>query len=342
MGTIAEALIPFRIHFNAYKGANEFRDVLTTPHLRQLVMADVDLGDDVNKSIPFAYRLLLNQLHASMVEIIVQSVDDITRDTREIIRLSRISWPIFLDPLFKKQDVREEFIGQLKEGNSILKGTLVAKLGQHFRPYIKRLISQCLLQPGQILTLSDNDSTSFSLALPYLSKFLLLAAYLCQNNTPDKDQTLFTSQGKGKRKKISANQNESISHASNQITQRKLKSDRIYSFPLERMLSVFSSICNKYGYDMDSDALKSIVGKELYLDMNSIGSTALFQNIAELKAMGLLEEVGSNSAFEDSKIYSRSVTSTKYICNVSRKQVDSIASELNFPLMEHLITFSRS
>ena len=341
MGTIAEALIPFRINFNAYKGANEFRDVLTTPHLRQLVMADVDLGDGDTSRIPIADRLLLHQLHASMIEIIVQSVDDITRDTREIIRLSRISWPVFLDPLFKKQDIREEFIGQLKEGNSILKGTLVAKLGQHFRPYIKRLISQCLLQPGQILALSDNESTSFSLALPYLSKFLLLAAYLCQNNTPDKDQTLFTSQGKGKRKKMSANQNDSISHASNQITQRKLKSDRISSFPLERMLSVFSSICNKYGYDMDSDALKSIVGKELYLDMNSIGSTALFQNIAELKAMGLLEEVGSNSAFEDSKIYSRSVTSTKYICNVSRIQIDSIASELNFPLMEHLITFSR-
>lgn len=93
---------------------------------------------------------------------------------------------------------------------------------------------------------------------------------------------------------------------------------------------------------MDSDALKSIVGKELSLDMNTLGSIALFQNIAELKAMGLLEEVGSNSALENSKMYSRSVTSTKYICNVSRKQVDSIANELNFPLLEHLITFSRA
>jgi hypothetical protein len=338
MGTIAEALIPFRIHFNAYKGSNEFRDVMITPHLRELVMADNDLDHD--DSIAIADRSLLQQLHTSMVEILVQNVGDITRDTREIIRLSRISWPVFLDPLFKKPDVKEEFLAQLQEGNSTLKGTLVAKLGQHFRPYIKRLITQCLLQSGKTLTLSDHDSTTFSSSLPYLSKFLLLAAYLCQHNTPDKDQTLFTSQGKGRRKKSTKTTNDSLSHASNQITQRQLKSDRISSFPLERMLSVFSSICNKYGYDMDSDALKSIVGKELSLDMKTLGSTALFQNIAELKAMGLLEEVGSNSALEDSKIYSRSVTSTKYICNVSRKQVDSIANELNFPLLEHLITFS--
>ena len=335
-GTIAEALIPFRIHFNAYKGVIEFRNVLTTPHLRQLVMADIEDED----SCSVTDRSILRQLHASMVEMIVQSVEGITRDTREFIRLSRISWPIFLDPLFKRQDVRDEFLSQLKEGNSTLKGTIVAKLGQHFQPYIKRLISDCLLQPGKTLTLSCNDSTSFSSSLPYLSKFLLLAAYLCQNNTPDKDQTLFTSQRVGRRKKSNANQNDNLSHASNPITQRTLKSERMNAFPLERMLSVFSSICNKYGYDIDSDSLKSIVGKERSLDIDTLGSISLFQNIAELKAMGLLEEVGSNSAFEGSKIYSRSVTSTKYICNVSRIQVDSIANELNFPLVEHLITFS--
>jgi len=113
------------------------------------------------------------------------------------------------------------------------------------------------------------------------------------------------------------------------------------SFPLERMLSVFSSICNNDTSDIDSDSIKSIVGKEQSLDIDTLGLISLFQNIAELKDMVLLEEVGPSSTLEGSKIYSQSVTSTKYICNVSRSQVDSITSELNFPLVEFLVTFQQ-
>ena len=151
-------------------------------------MADIELEDDYSFSI--IDRSLIGQLHTAMVEMVVQSVEVITRDTQEFIHLSCMSWLIFLDPLFKRQDVKDEFSSQLKEGNSSLKSTIVAKLGQYFQPYIKLLISDCLLQLWKTLTL-NNISMPFS---SYLSKFLLLVAYLCQNNTPDKDQTLFTSQ----------------------------------------------------------------------------------------------------------------------------------------------------
>jgi len=144
-GTITKVLIPFQIHFNTCKGIIKFRDVLITPHLRQLlVMADIELEDDYSFSI--IDRSLIGQLHTAMVEMVVQSVEVITRDTQEFIHLSCMSWLIFLDPLFKRQDVKDEFSSQLKEGNSSLKSTIVAKLGQYFQPYIKLLISDCLLQ----------------------------------------------------------------------------------------------------------------------------------------------------------------------------------------------------
>ena len=43
----------------------------------------------------------IHTLHKSLVEIVVQSVENTTRDIREMQRLLRLLWPLYLNPLLE-------------------------------------------------------------------------------------------------------------------------------------------------------------------------------------------------------------------------------------------------
>ena len=317
-----------------------------TPRLRQLVLGESEEDEERSMS-------MLVQLYKALTGILIQSVESTTRDVREMLRLLRIIWPFYLKPLVN--DENDELLQECFPGDPdndeefVLSGRAIEKLGQKVRPYVRRMLNECLLQPGQTLHMDINDSqvpeqsqkdnnyghrtSTFAQDLPYNSKFLLLAAYLCQSNKSEHDRKLYTNKASGKRKQNKKNQQnatsvENITHASSRKAQQNLRSERTSSFPLERMLSICSSIYSKYA--------EALPGSKTSVD--NLGTISFFANIAELRQLGFL--TCTNPTHDTTKsFYSKAVPFSKYTCNLSREEADSISSQLNFPLKDYLAEY---
>jgi len=234
--------------------------------------------------------------------------------------------------------------------SSLIDRETLEKLGQYLRPHLLRVLPHCLLRPGRAFVSALPSLEPTYQKLPYLAKFLLLAAYLCQKNKADQDRILYTNQRTGQRQKTKNinNQSESLTHASSQRSQRELRMERMTSFPLERMLSVFSSICNKYamekndrihthnnssGDDRDRDGGASI-------NVSHLGNVSMMNCLSELRQHGHIQEAsssGSRNMGDENLAYSRSMTSAKFICTLSDKEAIVMAKNVNFPLNDYLL-----
>ena len=100
-----------------------------------------------------------------------------------------------------------------------------SSLGQALRPHDTRLMLQrCLLRPGRTITIppatADSNEVASTDELPYLAKFLLLAAYLCQTNKADLDKNLYINARSGRRRKTRGDNSHSESLTHQRLTHR--------------------------------------------------------------------------------------------------------------------------
>lgn len=279
---------------------------------------------------PSCYRSdIQSTLYKSMVERMIQMMENITRDMSELIRLCRLLWPVYLSKLSNSSIVcsAENAEG---EGHSMSTASSNSSLMEYIQKHTRQLMSLCLPIPGHgydsdilgeqactRMRSSTDDKTA------YLTKFLLLAAFICQRNKSDHDEVLFTDKNQGKKSRRSKDVlDDNIAFATSEQLQLHLKSVRVPSFPLERMLSVFSSIVSKYGRALTSsiaaghDDLSHVVA--------NIGTFSFFQAISQLRQVHLL-------------MFSGHVTN--FTCTLSLADAKLIAEALNFPLKDYLSTF---
>jgi hypothetical protein len=206
------------------------------------------------------------------------------------------------------------------------------------RVHIKRLIVHCLCQPGKSLPEFDADKQTNCPATEkfdtetsrdeYVRKFLLLSAFLCQQNQPGHDIALYTNRRReqGKRKRVRLSQ-EASSKGSGVAVEMSPK-----FFPLERMFSVFSSIVGRYaipederkGQDYDETVREFVSG---------LGSSNLFTALAELRDLGLIVANGQEATAE----MSLDSNAKQYFCRLSYTDACRIAESVSFPLHQYLI-----
>lgn len=313
-----------------------------TPRLRKSITGETT-GLVVNHENDDVYQPLLIKLYESLVEVIIQSVESTTRDIREMLRLLRLIWPLYLRPilngdndnssnndaslvslLLKKSCTRTS--GNEKQ-EVHLNGRVSEKLGQKVRPYVRQMLNDCLLQPGNIMhQKKDKCDNNVEVELPYYSVYLLLAAYLCQANKAENDLKLYTNRASGQRRRgrrsnqSNDTQMENVTHASSNKAQQNLKNEKMPSFPLERLLSIFSSITGKYAI---------VKGKS-----KELGTTTTFAKISELEELGYISCIDHSTNARKSNIMSTS--SLKYCCKITKKQAEQFASQVKFPLSNYL------
>ena len=285
---------------------------------------------------------IVNKLYVSLVEVVIQSVENITRDIREMLRLLRLTWPFYLEPILNNDSTGSSLLSLLEQNCPIssnengeegqLKGQVSEKLGQKIRPHIRKMLNECLLQPGKT-NVENEEATSkegnkTEVGLSYYSIFLLLAAYLCQVNKAENDLKLYTNRASGQRSRKGRRSNqpndtqmESITHASSIKAQQNLKIEKLPSFPLERLLSIFSSITGKYASD------SCIANK-------SLGSMSTFAKISELEELGYISCVDNDSNARKSLMMSTS--SLQYNCKMSNNQAVEFAKAVHFPLSNYI------
>lgn len=271
-----------------------------------------------------------------MVETMIHSMEHATRDMSEYIRLCRLLWPSYLSILSNSN--MNANIGETNipaNSNPCLSAdisTILSPSMESIRKHIRHLMSVCLPIAGQgyhhhsieergyiRMKSSTEDKTA------YLTKFLLLAAFICQRNKSDHDEVLFTDKSQGKKSKRSKESwDDNIAFATSAQMQTELKSFRVPSFPLERMLSIFSSIVCKYGKGLGDSTSENDASKNVTVDM---GTYPFFQAISHLRQVNLL--VSSESIHNDRLL-------TNFTCSLCMDDAMKIAEEVNFPLMHYL------
>lgn len=227
-----------------------------------------------------------------------------------------------------------------------LQKELLAILDETFLPRMKRCLEEELfVLKGDDTHASEGSSVASSdYDLPFLSKCLLLAAFICQSNKPDKDKALFTIQKKGKKNnrqghRVGSNDAEGLAFGSSTLEQQRLKMLRPRTFPLERMLSVFVNIVGLIGGEDKLRLLTNSAADTREL-LRSIGSTCFFENLARLREIGLLHEVQGNSTGGGDGFASFdgiNMMSTKYWCALNRDDAEALATTLDFQLTNFLL-----
>jgi len=296
-----------------------------------------------------------------MMNSFIPSVISSTHDITEIMRLARLLWPEYTAPLDKNSNYDDPALvslmwqvvgGLYREDESLddpcsdcsfcqklstgvddalvenlntQKQRLSEKLDRNIRESMRKLLSNTVMMPGRVLM--KQTQHPYAGRLPYITKFLLLAAFLCQNKRSEQDANLYTRQNTGKSKRRRANKpgdETAYAASSKDMTQRQP------SFPLERMLSVFYSIIDQYGqnhYMTYKEEGASVAAQ--------LGTERLFRNISQLIATGLLSTTGSAKFNERYNQNLMDKTDAKFSCNISRDDARFIATSVGFPLEKY-------
>ena len=400
LGTIQDAIHPMRVRFHAYRGKQIYRSILLQTSIKDVVIG-CNGTKETRNMCPGSQQIMTiarDRLYNAMIKTILQSLEGMTRDIREIQRFARIFWPIYISPLTTghAQDptgvIKQKFCLVLaRSGNSqprngqgddpsvslcreetcgfcravsSLNGppggridSILEMLDIKGRKPMREIMLKCLFSPVQKLdttaypesnpdvtylqTLRDLQGSSLA-QLSYMAKFLLLSAYLCQKNRQEQDLALFTHHNKGRRRKSASEGNnaggdgEGALFASSAAAQQQLRSFRLTGFPLERMISVFSSILSKYG--SESEFLKGKIQQDGYFNVTEVGSTQLFACLAELRDFGLLCDMNSGlSAGTAAGAGQIDMAAKKYTCNLTDGDASALAKELEIPLQKYLL-----
>ena len=357
-----DAVHPQTIHFDSYTTVEAIKSILNVPHVRKSIMGRFTVASHMfGCTTADTLRSRLNDLlYTSMVNSFVPSVKSSTHDITEITRLARLLWPGYVAPLDRTSNEADPSLkalllqvlccmwgdttlsnGECQGSNcpfcqclssnadgvdiNVLKQRLIEKLDRNIRDSMRNLVSSTAMMPGRVL--QKQDIEPYAKLLPYTTKFLLLAAFLCQHKRPEQDVNLFTTTNTGKSKRKRANKSDDgVSYAS---SSKELIKHRQATFPLERLLSVFHSIIGQYGQHF------MIYKEEGATTVAQLGTKSLFQGVSQLIATGLLSSTGGVKFNEKYNHDLMDVISAKFSCTVGRDDARVIASSVGFPLEKY-------
>jgi hypothetical protein len=208
--------------------------------------------------------------------------------------------------------------------NSI-KNKLLEKLDHNIRDTVRGLLANVLMMPGRVI--ERKHGKPYVDRLPYTTKFLLLAAFLCQQKRPERDVNLFTTINTGRRSNRGAKTSvDGTAYASSTSDLKQLRVAKIPSFHVERLLSVFTSIIGQYGRASHHST-----------KVTDMGTEELFKSISLLIAGGLLS-AASNSNATGNRITDKSdFMLDKVTCNLSLEDARLMASSIGFPLDKYCL-----
>lgn len=294
------------------------------PRIRKLIVG-TDTGDasDFGKKV---YR--------SFTRTLVQATHDNTKNVKEMIRFGRILWLHYTDELGP---------GKIDDTIALVKRRLAsfrppveatpARMEQELLEYLDRKILSHVrsLTEEHLFALSVplTREVSHQHDMPDRAKYLLLAAFLCQVNRPDRDKHLFSIEKNGRRRKAATENNTaSEDTAFGTDTPAQPKSLRLRAFPLERMLSIFVSLVNLHQIEGSKDSLPEQETEQLF----SLGDASLQQNLGYLQDLGMLHEQPATNLAEPIRF-----TGRRFWCELTESEALRLAESLQFPLTRYIL-----
>jgi len=304
-------------------------------NLRHLIVGE-NWGDVCNSDFASTFK---QAIYESFLDTLVQSLHDLTSDIKEYIRFGRTLWPTYTEPLHSSaidntlNSIRKSLSstgGQLDGIDSVLvQREILSFLGRNIMPQLRPALDRGLFTFGSTSTEAPAVAKRISFhEMPSLTKYLLLAAFLCQLNRPDRDRHLFSIQKNGRRRQNNSDNvgGEDLAFGSSNQGQQP-KTLRPRTFPLERMLSVYVSLV---GLNQAQSSSGSRIDHEEKL--RSLGSTSFNASLADLRSMGILYEHPRRSPTDLIRM-----SEPRFACSLTTEEAQEIAKSLNFPLNRYIL-----
>lgn len=262
-------------------------------------------------------------LYEAFLENIIKSLYDITVDIREYINICRSLWSQYSEPL-RESKIRKTL-------NSALAGStevqlepkdVISILDRKFQPRLRTFMEKGIPATALVVPVMGGNSSAAGVhELPVMMKYLLLAAFICQINRPDRDKELLSIQKNGRRRRNSRHRDndEEIAFGSNMEESKSLQ--RRY-FPAERMLSVFVSIVSNL-----DNSTTTAAGNDTGKGLQAVESMSFYNNISFLRDIGMIHEHGQRQSDDTIRL-----RDPKYSCPLTKEDAKSIAASINFPL----------
>lgn len=309
-----------------------YLQVLRQPHVQRLI-----IGEDAHEYCSTDFQ---QNVFRSFLDTLVQALYTTTSDVKEVVQVGRRLWPKYIAPLGKA--TIEKTIESAREALASKSTTpeadpQAADIRREVLSFLDRKIlpSIRLELEGGLFSLEGISRSSAKLHdLPVLTKYLVLAAFLCHVNRPDRDKHLFSIQKNGRRRRQETDRDdqEDVAFGSDlQASQSKLF--RPKTFPVERMLSVYVSMVglNQQSLESSSAAASSSSSADGEERLRSLGSTAFYENISHLRDMNLLHEYPIRSATDPIRL-----ADPRYWTSITKEEAHKIASDLSFPLDRYI------
>eukprot|EP00873_Tetraselmis_striata_P040157 jgi/Tetstr1/460421/TSEL_005682.t1 len=191
----------------------------------------------------------------------------------------------------------------------------VQRMHKVMRPHIQEALDtfqggigiSSMQVPGQPLAASGG----LEFELPYMSKFLLLAAFIASRNSLAADKRTFdTSAGRGKRRRITANQTDKQTEAAKEALLAGPK-----RFSSERLLAVLWGL------------LSSETEGDSFCSSENVQSSDIFTQLSAVTSLRLLSKVHAEEG----------LTSCEYQCNVTESLAHKLARNLKVELNKYLV-----
>lgn len=257
----------------------------------------------------------------SFVQILVQTYGRSTRDVRWLVWAGRELWKVYSEPLAP---------GRIHATMGLVQKRAAGEQRQELLGYL----SERLVGASQQFPQLDGTVVVEAQGMPYLTKCLLVAAFVCRHNKPQSDRRLFSIYKNGRQSRGEGDM-EKAAYGETSYDRERLRVLRPRSFALERMLSVFVAMVSLHDETQllpwnHQDKPESVIG--------SLGSSLLGESLAHLRNVGLLREIaGNDMGMNKHSFEGINMSSTLYCCDLEKEEAIELAASIGFELTKFLL-----
>lgn len=275
-------------------------------------------------------------LYDTFLENIIKSLHDITVDVKEYVSICRSLWSQYTEPL-RKSKIRKTLNAAMRDSAEMqLNSTMgdsggvqpdtkqvISILDRRFQPRLRAFMEKGFSAGALVFPVIGGSRSAADEVhdLPVMTKYLLLAAFLCQINRPDRDRELLSIEKNGRRRRSSGHRDNDEENAFGSNVEESKSLQRRY-FPAERMLSVFNSIVSNL-----DDSAATIPARDKVSGLRAVESMSFYNNVSFLRDIGMIHEHGHRQCDDTIRL-----RDPKYSCPLTKEDAKSIATTINFPL----------
>ena len=267
-------------------------------------LKSVDNAAEVSEDLPEDFYRVFS-------DVILGTFNAVAKSFPQVVSAARMVLPVYMKPIEEQKIESDNSRALYRNIEPFLKKCLTTAnlkeaYGQNFEEQMKlqmRCYEQIQSSDGTMPSEEPKIYSRLDVELPFISKFLLISAYIASYNPVKSDKRFFMKYHGKFRKRVQKSASLAAHKRSSQLLGPKM-------FPLDRMLAIFYVIV-----DLEQDGLKCVGG----------ASANILSQISSLVTLNLLTTQ-----------LDAGLDAPKYKCNVGLDFIRLIAKNVRFEIHKYL------